>query len=299
MLFRSGRLAETKKHAREASFHYRSDHPVPAYFSVSWGVWQKQSMMTRGGTAVEVFGVPAHAEGAKRLAQTAKEALEFYESHYGAYVQKQFRIVEVSRFVPGPRSFPGMAVMPETIGFTTDYHGGWNWGPPKNHRFDVPRWTMAHEVAHQWWGIGLLPSRAPGSQFLVESLAQYSAFRFLESEKVDDAKQAVSHEVSDYFMLRSRFSEKEPSLASVTNQPIVAYRKGLLALVATYKLAGSEHVDETLRSWYAQEKGGYMQPILAMNLIRPLLASAPSVQQPYLSQLFTDRSEERRVGKEC
>lgn len=284
----TGSLVDTSKSSGVASFHYQSRTAVPAYFSVAWGSWQKQSLKTKRGVLVEVLSVPAHGDGAKRLAQTAKDALEFYESQYGAYNHKQLVVVEVSRFVPGPRSFAGMTVIPETMGFTTDYRGGWSWAPPANRRFDVARWMMAHEVAHQWWGIGLLPSRAQGSQFLVESLAQYSTYRFLESEKSEDAKHAVNREMSDYFMFRNRFSVKEPSLVAVENQPLVAYRKGLLALVATHKLAGGSHVDEVLRSWYARGKDQQEQPILAIDLIRALLASAPAAHQPYLRQLYTE-----------
>jgi len=43
------------------------------------------------------------------------------------------------------------------------------------------RLVLSHEVAHQWWGYRVVPQHAPGSAFVVESLAQFAALaRFRE-----------------------------------------------------------------------------------------------------------------------
>ena len=47
--------------------------------------------------------------------------------------------------------------------------------------FDLPYYILAHEVAHQWWGLsGLSPAYVEGAGVLIEGLAVYSGMQVLE-----------------------------------------------------------------------------------------------------------------------
>ncbi|NAW45033.1 M1 family metallopeptidase, partial [Salmonella sp. gx-f4] len=80
----------------------------------------------------------------------------------------------------------GLAALPETVGFTTDYRGSASTFSLHLAAFNQPHWIVAHEVSHQWWGLQLLPGNAPGWQFLTEGLAEYSAWREYQNDKLPD-----------------------------------------------------------------------------------------------------------------
>ncbi len=96
--------------------------------------------------------------------------------------------------------------------------------------FDLPYYILAHEVAHQWWGLArLTPANVEGAGVLIEGLAVYAGMQVLEKNYGDGhLRQYVSFLHSSYEMPRSLAT---PSLIQA-NESFLYYRKGGLAMHA-------------------------------------------------------------------
>ena len=71
--------------------------------------------------------------------------------------------------------------------------------------FDLPYYILAHEMAHQWWGMArLTPAHVEGAGVLIEGLAVYSGMQVLEkSYGKGHLRQYVDFLHSSYEMPRS------------------------------------------------------------------------------------------------
>jgi len=125
-----------------------------------------------GPTPIEVVHLPAHEEEARLIATHARDILAEYEARFGPYPRKRLVIVEN----PNDRG----------SGFAAD---GIVWLSQMffSHR-DVPlpgflnrliEFVLAHEIAHQWFGIGTEVDLNADS-WLSEGFAQYAAISYFE-----------------------------------------------------------------------------------------------------------------------
>ena len=116
------------------------------------------------------------AERARAITAETLAAIEFFRSRFG---DPPLRHVEVSpvtgRFGQG---FAGMIYLPTRI-----YVDPGDLPVRVNSRIDDAFWNEllpAHEAAHQWWG-NVVTTDSYHHEWLMESLANYSALMFLES----------------------------------------------------------------------------------------------------------------------
>ena len=115
---------------------------------------------------------------------------------------------------------------------------------PKPDGLDLPFHIMAHEVAHQWWGMYLAPASVEGTGLLVESLATYSAMQVVEETLGHEhLLRYLSQMRQEYEVPRSRAAP--PLLRS--NNAFLNYRKGPFALYALRHYIGKKRVNDALR----------------------------------------------------
>lgn len=139
--------------------------------------------------------------------------------------------------------------------------------------------TIAHEVAHQWWaiGVGSDSQRAP---FVDESLANYTAILYFEDRYgKEKAKQIMdTHLRETYAMGRMMGGPDRPAnlrtsaYAGNIQYGAVVYGKGALFYDALRRAAGDAAFFDALRTYYARYQGRIAAP---RDFVSILKAKAP------------------------
>ena len=122
---------------------------------------------------INVYYLPGHEETARLLATYAWDILQRYEKRFGAYPRKRLTIVED----PSPN---GVSMAADGVVFMSSLFF--------THRnVTLPgilnrlcEFVLSHEIAHQWWGIGVGVDLA-AQNWLSEGLAQYAAVSDFEA----------------------------------------------------------------------------------------------------------------------
>jgi hypothetical protein len=225
------------------------------------------------------------------MVKSAQASLEYYSKEFGPYPYSHFRVLER----PGPGR--GMHAGPMTI----DYQEGYSLMNPKHQGLDLPYHIMAHEVAHQWWGIGLSPAAVEGSGLLIESFATYSAMQVVEKALgYDHLLRYLSQMRLEYEVPHSRAA---PPLLRANNR-FLNYRKGPFALFALRNYIGKDSVNHALRRML---RGYTPSPPLptTLDFYKELKVVTPDSLQYLLHDLFatntfweleTERATAKQTG---
>jgi ABC-type transport system involved in multi-copper enzyme maturation permease subunit len=250
-----GALQRTWRKDDRQYFHYATNAPLLneyAFFSARYTVREAQwvpnlpqsgqtfptsvhgSKTTAKPVTIQIFYHPTHEANVTRMVKSAQASLAYYAQEFGPYPYSHFRVLER----PGPGR--GMHAEPMTI----DYQEGYSLMNPAPGGLDLPYHIMAHEVAHQWWGIHLAPAAVEGSGLLVESFATYSAMQVVEETLgYEHLLRYLTQMRLEYEVPRSRAA---PPLLQANNR-FMNYRKGPFALFALRNYIGKERVNDALR----------------------------------------------------
>ncbi len=127
-----------------------------------------------GATAIEVDYLPGHDEEARLFATYARDILREYESRFGPYPRTRLVIVE-------DPNRDGTSMAADGIIFISSFYFTHRnvTLPGILNRLD--EFVLAHEIAHQWWGIGVGVDMN-AENWLSEGLAQYSAVSYFEGK---------------------------------------------------------------------------------------------------------------------
>ena len=106
----------------------------------------------------------------KQVAEDIINAIRLFSHHFGPYPHPQMSVSEVLAL--HGEAFPGFLHLGFTTWLNTD-----TWGHDRIFR--------AHEVAHQWWGVGI-GWETYHDQWLSEGLAEYSALIYLQAVAGND-----------------------------------------------------------------------------------------------------------------
>ncbi len=270
-----GHLEEQRLRNDRAYFHYRAKQPLPTAIALAAAPYQTRKLETPQGS-VTVFYHAGHEQALPGLLEGARDALAAYSQRFGAYPSDALNIVEISSFSDtfGATSYPGAIYVVENRVFMLDQD-------PE--RQVVSYRTMAHEVAHQWWGWQLEPAYAPGARFLTETLAEYCEISLTEQRFGPEATTEYLEWTRDlYFSMRSFASKPEPSLVEVDNQHWSYYFKGAHAVHALTKLLGQEKIDQVLKTFLAE--WGYPRLPQATELARRLEEAAAPEHRPLIQE---------------
>jgi len=216
------------------------------------------------------------ADQRRRTLSTVARALAFFEERFGPYPADELTVVTVPRGYS--QSFSGFVTLGRRL------------VTPDEPLSEAGEWfhnmTVAHEIAHQWWG-NLVGWRSYRDQWLSEGLANYAALLFdahLAGEPEGRlaalsagwrralAQVTPSGRTIESFgpvVLGSRLNS---SLAGDVYRPIV-YRKGAVILAMLARAVGQERFLETLR-WIA---GGGAGPVLTTGSFLDAVAGRGSV----------------------
>ena len=151
-------------------FHYSSDVPIGGqfmFFSADYDVHREQ----RNGVEIQVFNDPRHTHNRDHVLRSVRASLDYFSAQFGDYPYPFLQIIEQ------PAKGMGMGV--DGSGVVTGLEGFFRLDP-EGDEFDAIFQIVAHEMAHQWWGVQLKYAYAEGAIVLSESLAWYSAMGVVE-----------------------------------------------------------------------------------------------------------------------
>jgi ABC-2 type transport system permease protein len=276
-------------------FRYVTNAPIHnqyAFFSANYGVreaeWIDSSSREKQSVRIQIFHHPGHVENLDRMIRSIEASLQYYTTQFGPYPYDLFRVIE------HPGHGRGMHAEATTI----DFMEGYSLMSPGD--LDLPFHIMAHEVAHQWWGMQLTPAFVEGLGVLVESFATFSAMQVVEETLGHEHLRAYLRQVrEEYETPRSRFAP--PLLQS--NNSFMNYRKGPFALYAMSKYIGMERVNDVMRSLLKEYGSGKPPLPTTLDLYGKLQAVTPDSLQYLVHDLFAtntlwDLTTERALAKQ-
>jgi len=140
--------------------------------------------------------------------------------------------------------------------------------------------TVAHEIAHQWWAIGV-GSDSIREPFVDESLANYSAVLYFEERYGRAAAEKIinMHLKMPYSVGRMLGGADVPAnlptaaYAGSLQSGAVVYGKGALYYDALRRAVGDAVFSSSLREYYATYRGKLVGPRALLEIVQ---AKAPS-----------------------
>jgi hypothetical protein len=119
----------------------------------------------------------------EHVAKNAADAIEYYQKQFGAFPYPRVAIAQI----PGNfgQGWPELVYLP-TLSFLPEAERS-AMGFIKTEDDLLTRSTLAHEIAHQWWG-NLLGWKTYHDQWLSEGLASYAGVLWLAQEKDGERK---------------------------------------------------------------------------------------------------------------
>ncbi|MBU0487337.1 MAG: hypothetical protein KKA07_04920 [Bacteroidetes bacterium] len=210
----------------------------------------KESLFTAhteaiGEKTLKFYFSSSDAEVAQKIRKEIISSFAFYSEFIGKYNLSDLCMIEIpdSR-VMFVQSLPGLIILGAP--FVDYYRKGYsNW--------------PAHEVAHQWWGSGLLVnSTITGRWFMEESITEYLSALYTHDAFGEDS---LTRKIESYKLAsQSMDKSKENAIIDIEvlnsqENGIAIYQKGALVLHALRKLIGDEEFAKLIAKFYAENYG--------------------------------------------
>jgi aminopeptidase N len=152
--------------------------------------------------------------------------------------------MEYPRYRSFAQSFPTVIPFAESLGFILDVDDSKD--------VDMPFYVTSHAVSHQWWGLHLVAGNVKGKNFIVETLAQYSALMVLEGNYgLGKVRQLLSFFEERYLEGRRADQKPEKPLIQLEKEEYLYYYKGAMAMYELKSRIGEEAVNGALKAFLA------------------------------------------------
>jgi ABC-2 type transport system permease protein len=225
-------------------FQYKMNSPAMLLFIFQSGRYERKSINWKD-VDIEVYYDKHHPYNIETILDAARKSLDYYTEKLGAYPFKQLRIVERPRYGnDGARGMAGMISLSEG----RDMILAPEFGLGKNVGVFA---TLAHEIAHQWWGHQVTCANVPGNALIQESLAEYSSLNVLEKEfgkKVIHAY--LKFELELY--LHRNYGRETPLLYVEAWKNNLIYGKGAHVLYGIRDLIGDSLMNTVLKKYISK-----------------------------------------------
>lgn len=215
-----------------------------------------------------VYYRPGHEANARLLATYASEILDYYQTHFGPYDYKRLVIVESSSDGYFGMAADGFLILGSSFFFEKDLGVA-------GMLDRLTEYVLAHEMAHQWWGIGI-GADLNAENFLSEAFSEYLSITYFEEKYGEFGPNLIQMERSGllekfiqsqlgYLNLRRHLSELPYVLAHkdrfdeaiikpqqdvryLNYSAVRLYNKGYLVLRALRGLLGHETMNRILQT---------------------------------------------------
>jgi hypothetical protein len=205
--------------------------PAPrlASFMVACARFRESQADSNQGGKVRVFRSASGKTDSGSEAAMAGNILSYYQSLWPGRRQSDLSIIEVPAPLGEAMAFDGAVAISDKIMATRSPVSG----SPSN----LLEFVMAHEVAHEWWGYRVVPARSPGRAFLMESVAQFAAYKYLDHRGILKQNDAAENELRRYRRAQGSIRNEVPvTRAEAVDE--LAYNKGPYVLLSLDRLNG-------------------------------------------------------------
>ncbi len=258
-------------------FRYEMDSPMLNFYSITSARLAVKKEEYKG-VSIEVYYHPTHEWNVDGMIQSTKDSLDYFQSEFGEYQHRQYRIIEFPRYRSFAQSFANTIPFSESIWFNDQR---------SSDDIDFVYFVNAHEMAHQWWGHQLGAANVQGSAVLSETLAEYSALAVMEKALGETkARHFLTYELDEY--LRGRTSEilEENPLMKAENQSYIHYQKGSVVMMAIRHKIGEQRLNHALKALLDEYKYRSTPYPTTLDLVRHLKAGANEVEGAFIDDLF-------------
>ncbi|CAN5161826.1 M1 family aminopeptidase [soil metagenome] len=274
-----GKLLESWTERDRSYFHYATENPVnhkSAFFSSDYDVYDAQWKSDSGQVVdISILHHPEHTHNLERMGKGVQASFNYLTRELGKYPHSVIRFTEVPGYNKGLHAYPTNIFYREGFALLK---------PEEDPRgVDIVFATVAHEVAHQWWGSQVSPAPIKGAALITESLAWYAAFEIVEEGLGKETFLTLLNMFrDDYFSPQQRAAD--PLLQA--SQTSLVYRKGPLALYALREYIGEEQVHLALQKFFNKYSTGVGAKPVPSDLYKELQAVTPDSIQYLLHDLF-------------
>ncbi|MDF2176733.1 M1 family aminopeptidase [Aliiglaciecola sp. CAU 1673] len=276
----SGELINTWEANGRAHFEFLSSHPIGMMFPVLSGDYQKASRIWQG-VELAVYFHEDHGTNVDAMLNAMTASMQYYTEQWGSYPHASLSVVEVPGYQANAMSLPGVITMAENHGFDEAI--------PSKQKSSRMFFTLAHEIAHQWWANQVIAANTQGARLLTETLAQYGAMRVVQRTFGEDAVVDLrGYELDQYFSSRGHVESEHPLFRS--QQDHVAYHKGAIVLERIVSLLGEEKLNMALAEFFVQHR----HKISDYPTSKALLAQIYSITPPQHKQEIHALLEQRQ-----
>src|SRR5229473_6084486 len=261
---------------------------------------------TVGDVTIRSIFKPEHEVVARRVLNIAADAVRIYSGRLGPLPMKTVSLVDAPLVATlGTAEFAGLGVIASA--FYLDFDSQTMRNMPeviREQRGSVEgslEWTVAHVVAHQWWGmtVGNDPAREP---ILDEALANWSALLYYREAHGDaQAADALDEQLRGVYKLYRTFGGEDMEASRAAREyrnsfqyAAIVTSKGALLFEALRKLLGDEKFFAALDGYYKTNQ----LEVADMNDLRgAFIAEAPAEQRRVVTRTF-DRWLSSKRGDE-
>jgi len=231
-------------------FRYELDKPVLNFYSFLSAQYQVKKEKWNN-VDLEVYYHKGHAYNIDKMMLSMRKSLEYFDNEFLPYPHQQARIIEFPRFEGFAQAFPGTMPYSESMGYIADLKD--------ESAIDRVFYTVAHEMAHQWWAHQVIGARVQGATMLSETFSQYSALMIMEKQYGKERiQQFLNYEMDAYLRSRGSENKEELPLMLVEDQQYIHYRKGSVVMYALREYLGEDILNTALSSF--ANRTAYQEP---------------------------------------
>ncbi|MFP4515726.1 MAG: M1 family metallopeptidase [Desulfovibrionales bacterium] len=227
----AGKLLKFGEEGGRSLSRWEAHNPVKG-LSLSLGPYQVRESKTQG-VSVYTFFYPDSLALSPRYLEAAASHVQFYANLHGPYAFSKFAVVE--NFFPTGYGFPSYTLLGSAV-IRLPF---------------IPETSLRHEVAHCWWGNGVLVDSAKGNWS--EGLTTYVADHMVkELESAAAAREYRLQVLRDFALLAA---DRDLPLAGFGGRVdpatrAIGYGKGMFLFHMARQRVGDEPFWESLRQVY-------------------------------------------------